>query len=54
MPSRSAPGRSRRDQAAQVHLIEAIDVLERIDDRKPRIDAKKDGGIAVGVMQVDQ
>ena len=38
----------------QVGLVQAIDVLERIGDREPRLNAEEHGGVAVGRVQIDQ
>ena len=42
------------DEVPEERFVEAMRVLERVDDRESRLGAKKHGGVAVGDVQIDE
>ena len=52
--SRSTPDLVCDDEAPEERLVEAVGVLQRIDDREARLGAKKHRRVAVGDVQIDE
>ena len=52
--SKSRPAAGLDDEALEEGVVEAVDVVERVDHREAGFDAEEDGGVAMREVQVDE